>query len=265
MLRDTQPPAGHAAGVQSVERAFRLFEQLTKREAVRLGELARAVGLHKTTAFRILATLEGLGFVEHDAATGSYRLGIKAVEVGSRILHGLPLVRLAHQQMEALAHAVHEAVNLAMPDGTEMVYVDKVDTESMLRMQAAIGRRAPIYCTAVGKAVLAWRPDLWQRLEGSALRPLTPRTLVTREALMRDLELTRRRGYALDDEEQELGARCVAAPIFNEQGLAIAAVSISGPSARLTLEQTERVAPLVKEAARAISARLGYLAETAPV
>lgn len=265
-MRDTEHPTGAVdTSVQSVERAFRLFEYLSRRQSMRLGELARESGLHKTTVFRLLATLQRLGFVEHDTASGDYRLGIRAVELASRILHGRPLVRLAHRQMEELAQQVGETVNLALPDGREMVYVDTVDAQSMLRMQAAIGRRAPIYCTAVGKAVLAWRPDLRAELGREPLPALTPRTLTQPDRLDRDLDTTRRRGWALDDEEQEMGARCLAAPIFNDQGTAVAALGISAPSARLTLEQAERVAPLVRAAARAISARLGYLAEAAPV
>lgn len=245
-------------GVQSVERAFRLFEALVSHRELRLGALADMVGVHKSTAFRLLQTLMTMGYVEKDAALGSYRLGLKAIEMGARAMRTWPIQSAAQPIMDQLAENQGETVNLALVDGTEMVYVMTVDARSVLRMQLDVGRRAPAYCTAVGKAVLAFRPDIEAMLAGEKRIRFTPRTMTELPVLRRDLEAIRQRSYAIDDEEQEMGARCVAAPVRDRSGEVIGALGISAPSTRLSPERVSEAGLAIVEAAKKISGRLGY-------
>lgn len=251
------PARGYDA-VQSVERAFQLFELLVQHRSLKLGALADAVGVHKSTAFRLLQTLMKLGYVEKEPGGGAYQLGLKAIETGARALRSWPVHEAARPVMDGLAATLGETVNLALVDGIEMVYVVTVDTENALRMQLNVGRRAPVHCTAVGKAVLAFRPDVFARLAGRPLARLTEKTLVDLGALDAHLAEVRRLGYAVDDEEQEVGARCVAAPVRDAGGRVIGALGISAPAARLKPERIREVGPDLVRAAAVISTRLGW-------
>lgn len=255
------PEADTIVRVQSVERAFRLLETLVRHTEMSLGQLAESVGVHKSTAYRLLHTLMQLGYVEQDGDQGNYRVGIRMVEMGGMATHSWPLHRAAETVMDRLASELGEAVNLAVEDDLDMVYVATVDAYSMLRMQLNIGRRAPVHCTAVGKVMLAYRPEMVRRLktEHPRLDALTPFTITEWSQLEEELSRIRQQGFAVDNEEQEIGARCVAAPIADHRHRIVAALGISAPTARLSLERAQDVGPVIIQAARRVSERLGYL------
>lgn len=247
--------------VQSVERVFRLLETLVMHTEMSLGHLAEEVGVHKSTAYRLLQTLVQLGYVEQNDTQGSYRVGLRMVEIGGMASRSWPLHRAAEPIMDYLASQLQEAVNLAVEDGIEMVYVATIDAHQPLRMQLNVGRRAPIYCTAVGKAVLAHHPGLLQRLrqQQPELPRFTEQTLTDWDRLEAELARIRECGYAVDNEEQVAGARCVAAPIVDYRNHVSAAIGISAPTAQLSRERADEVGSRIVEAARQISERLGYM------
>ncbi|WP_053958978.1 IclR family transcriptional regulator [Sulfobacillus thermosulfidooxidans] len=255
------PESDGQVRVQSVERAFRLLEKLVLHNEMSLGQLADAVGMHKSTVYRLLHTLMELGYVEQDGEQGSYRVGIRMVEMGGIATRSWPLHRAAEPVMDQLAEFLGEAVNLAVEDGMNMVYIATVDAYNLLRMQLNIGRRAPIHCTAVGKALLAYRPELVQRMKGAhpQLTSYTAHTITDWAALEDELVMVRQLGFAVDDEEQEVGARCVAAPIVDSRNHIVASIGISAPAARLSRERAMEVGPEIVKAAQQVSERLGSL------
>lgn len=223
-----------------------------------VAELAGDLGLNKSTTHRLLAPLLDAHLVERSARTGRYRLGAGAARVGAAYLERLDVRRAARDHLLALARDTGETVHLVVADLPDVVYVDKVDSPQALRMFSRIGGRAPAYCTAVGKALLAQLGDTALRaVTDVGLAPRTENTLVSAAALREDLERVRRRGYAIDDVENEPGVRCVAAAVFDHTGTAAGAISVSGPASRISLLRARALGPDVVRAADAISRAWG--------
>lgn len=247
--------------------AFDLLSQLEKGQGrgLTLSELADALRLHKSTVHRLLGSLEEGRYVDRSEETGRYRLGLRLLELGSVVLESLDLRQEARPILEALGREAGETVHLCILEQGEVVYIDKVETTEPVRMYSRIGRRAPVYCTAVGKAMLAHLPTEEQDhlIREINFRRLTENTLNSVEALREQLVQIRRQGCSFDQEEHELGVRCVAAPIFDHTGRAVAAVSITGPTTRMTPERATELAPAVRSAAAQISGRLAYRADRA--
>jgi DNA-binding IclR family transcriptional regulator len=259
--------------VQSVERAFDLLEALVEGGELGVTELASRTGLVPSTAHRLLTTLSRRGYVTRSSASGRYLLGYKIVEVASGLEHRLSRLRaVARPHLESIRRATGETTNLVVLDGDRVVYVDQVEGTRSVRMFTAVGTSALAHTTGSGKAIMAFgAPELLTAVYGErhSLERLTPRTLVTIEALQDDLKRIRRRGYAIDNEEHEEGVGCVATPLFDHTGQPCAAMSVSGPSARILHADTAEVGSLLAEHAREISEALGYrpaagVAETAP-
>lgn len=247
--------------VQSVDRAMDLLEALAfASEPIRLTDLAAQLGLHKSTVHRLAATLERRGYVEQDPQTGRYRMGLRLVEVGGAALSTLSVAKVGRPIMERLARQVGETVNIAVLQGTEVLYVDKVETDqSLIRMSVQIGKRSPVYCTAVGKVILAHNPELVPAcLQGLQMRRLTPHTITTPEQFYEHLRHVANVSYAMDDEEHELGLRCVAVPVRDYMGRVVAALSVSGTTVRINRDRLTQLIPLLQGAGREISARMGY-------
>ncbi|AFH39447.1 MULTISPECIES: IclR family transcriptional regulator [Thermus] len=240
--------------VKTLERGLRVLEALAQAGESPLGPLAERVGLAKSTLYRLLRALAQAGFVEEEG--GVYRVGPKAFAVG-QAYPKRSLSQAVRPEMEALARETGESVNLAVPLGREALYLDQVEGTKLVRLFTAPGSRAPLHATGVGKVFLAYLGVP----EGLSLTPYTPHTLTRLPDLLRELEAVRGRGYALDNEEKELGVRCVAAPVFGASGGVVAALSLSAPASRLSLEEAHRLAPRVVEAARRASLRLGYTGE----
>lgn len=242
-------------------KALNLLDLLEEHQPQSLTELSRRSGIHKATAYRILANLENRGYVERDDSVGPYRLGFHLMRLGMRVTAGLDLPAVARPILERLQSEFNETVNLAVPGERGVVYIEILESAQGLRMAATVGAQDPFHSTALGKAMLAFWPAsrLDEFLESTPLTARTTSTIVQAGTLKSELRRIRLRGYAVDNEENEPGARCVAAPIFDRTGSVIAAVSISGPASRLKPTHITGMTGSVMSACRQISIRLGYV------
>lgn len=245
-------------GVQSVERIFQLIESLAAHPAgAGLQRLAQDTGLAKSTVHRLLASLVSLGYAAQDE-NGRYRLTLKMFELSSGIVNSMDIMDVAKVHLERLAQRTGEAVHLVIRDGQDIVYIYKTESGPM-RMSSRVGLRSPLYCTGVGKAILATLPadevvQIWQH---TTPQKLTAHTIVEYDALQAQLTEVRTNGYAIDDEENELGVRCVAVAIPGVGGRADSAFSISGLAPYMTPERIRRIATLALDARTDIMADLG--------
>jgi IclR family KDG regulon transcriptional repressor len=247
--------------VQATERAFDILEVLsTQKEGLRLTEIARRVGLHKSTVYRFLASMEKRGYVEKFQGTGLYRLGLKFVELSGVHLNNLELATEAQPYLQRLANLSNQAVYLAVREQEDIVYIDKVETFQSIRKYSIIGRRAPSYCTALGKALLMGlcQHHLEGLFKNKTLQAFTQNTITDVRHVIAEVEEAKRRGWAEDDEEYEQGVRCIAAPVYDYRSRVIASVSTSGPISLIPKGDAEKIAGYVVEAANAISKRMGY-------
>ena len=223
--------------VQSLERAFDLLEALGDGGELGVTELANRTGLVPSTAHRLLHTLAKRGYVSQSSESGRYLLGYKVVEVASGLEHRLERLRVvARPHLEGIQRETGETVNLVVLDADRVVYVDQVEGSRQVRMFTTVGTSVPAHTTGSGKAILANGPsEAFEALYGDRepLQKLTEHTLTTLDALEDDFARIRRRGYALDEEEHEEGVGCVAVAVFDHSGRASAAISVSGPSARI--------------------------------
>ncbi|MBI2903591.1 MAG: IclR family transcriptional regulator [Candidatus Methylomirabilis oxyfera] len=248
--------------VQSVDRALDILESFDfNEEELGVSELAHKLDLHKNNVFRLLATLEVRGYIEQDKKSGNYRLGIKTFEIANVFLHHLGLRRQARPILEELVGRCDETGYLAVLDGSDVIYVLMHETTQTVRIMLRLGQRLPAHCTAAGKAQLAFESvDRLQLLfKDKPLRKLTDNTITSPDALRGHLREVARLGFATDNEEFELGVRCLAAPVKDYSKKVVASVGLSGPLSRFSMDRIEKeLAPLVKEAGEKISERLGY-------
>ncbi len=246
--------------VQSLVRALSLVNRIAVAdEGVTLTELAQQVGLSASTAHRLLTTLEGERYVHFDAERRLWSVGVQAFVSGSSFLKTRSLAGAARPHMRALMEESEETVNLAVEDEAEAVYLAQVECRQMMRAFARPGGRVPLHCSGVGKALLSAMPDaaLSKILHRRGLPRMTVKTINTTAALRADLKGARERGYAVDDEEHAVGLRCIAAVIFTENADAAAAVSLSGPMARIPDERIPLLGVLLRSKADAITSQLG--------
>ena len=249
--------------IQVIERMFALIDVLASREEpVSLKEIAERTGLHPSTTHRILNDLAIGRFVDRPEA-GSYRLGMRLLELGNLVKGRLNVRDAALQPMRDLHKQIQQPVNLSMRQGDEIVYIERTYSErSGMQVVRAVGGRAPLHLTSVGKLFLAW--DDPQRVRAYATRTglagHTRNSLTDLPSLERELARVRREAMARDDEELELGVRCMAAGVFDDQGKLVAGLSVSAPADRLEESWLDRV----KATAAQISASLGYRGATAP-
>ncbi len=261
-------PASRARGersdqVQSLVRALTIVNRLAAAdEGVTLTEVAQQVGLSPSTAHRLLTTLEQERYVHFDAERRLWSVGVQAFVAGNAFLKTRSLVASARPQMRALMEESEETVNLAVEDQLEAIYLSQVECRQMMRAFARPGARVPLHCSSVGKALLSAMPDseLSRILHRRGLPRVTVKTITTASTLRENLVRTRERGYAIDDEENAVGLRCIAAVIFNENAAAVAAVSVSGPMARISDDRIPLLGDRVRRRADAITAQLGGVA-----
>jgi len=251
----------NSRGVRALERGLAILLVLAKESEMSLSAIANHVGLSNSTTFRLLKTLKETGFVAQSEERGLYRVGIRAFEVGEGFLTRLPVHELSLPEMRRLMEEANETVNLAIRNGREAVYVAQVEGRQMMRTFTQIGMRVPLYCTGVGKVLIAWLPqeEVASLLGRGKLVAYTENTITNVDDLCEELESIRRLGYGLDREERENGVRCIAAPIRDRHGKVVAALSISGPASRLDDTRLPLLASRVIEVADSISGRLGYL------
>ena len=250
--------------INSIIRASRILKCLSGAKThFKMSELARHLGLDRSTTYRILLSLERTGFVEKDEEGGTYSLGLAAFEIGNAYLRQRDLIQVSKPIMADLAQIVQETVHLAVLSDTEIVYVDKVDSPRSLGVMSKIGQRGPVYCTALGKTLLAFQPEDEQSriVREIKLAPLTPRTITSKQKLMEELKRIRKQGYALDRREIEEDVECVGAPIRNHIGEVIAALSISGPQRKIDTPMERQYVSQVMEAAALVSSKMGYRGE----
>jgi DNA-binding IclR family transcriptional regulator len=221
--------------------------------------IGQDVGLHKSTVHRLLGHLVSQGYIEKDEARPVYTLGLKFIELASLRLNQVELKTEAGPYLRRLAVRFDQPVHLAILVDTEAVYLEKIEPQAHLRMYSQIGKRIPVYCSALGKALVSdWTPlDLEALVRRLDYQPFTAKTLRTPEQLLADIAAVRTRGWAVDDEEHEPGIVCVAAPIRDFTGRTVAAVSASGLSRIIRPEPP--VTEEVTKTAEAISRRLGWL------
>lgn len=230
----------------------------------KISEIAHQLQLDRSTTYRILLSLEKCGFVEKDKKTGEYSLGVATFETGNTYLRRMDFIQISKPIMADLALEVQETVHLAVLSDTEIVYVDKVDSPRTLGVMSKIGQRAPVYCTALGKVLLANQPkeELSRIIKKIKLKPYAKNTLTSKKKLVEEMKGIRKQGYSLDRREYEEDVECIAAPIRDHQGNAIAALSISGPQKKINTPQEKYFVSQVMKAATLVSRKMGYMENT---
>ncbi len=248
--------------VRSVSRAVRILEVFGQGSALTVTEVARSLRLPKSSVYELLATLAAEGLVEKDGSNGRYRLGLRLLDLAHAVRHNLEVGRVARPLLEKLAARLDETVQLTVLDRDQILYIDGCESTRQLRTFFDLGDRAPLHCTALGKAILAFLPppEIERIIRAKGLRRFTANTLTRVDALRSELARTAERGYSIDNMEHEEGVRCIGAPIRDREGAVSASISVSGPSTRLPPERDAEIARLVVQAAEEISRRLGYRA-----
>lgn len=221
-------------------------------------DLAKQLGFAKSDVHRLLQALADRRYVRKAGENARYECTLKVWELGALVAERLDLRRVARHYVEDLAHRTSETVHLSVLDGAEVLYVDKIDSPHPVRAYSRIGGRAPGYCVATGKALLAHAPDAVLDRIVETLKRYTPRTITDADALRKELRRVRELGYAVNRGEWRESVCGLAAPIFDLSGDAVAAIGISGPIERLSLSRLRELAPLVMTGARAISRALGF-------
>lgn len=243
----------------SVSKALTLLDAFSAEQPeLSLSELARRAGAHKSSAFRLLSTLEAHGFVEKAPSGRGYRLGWKLVELAGRLLSRNELRELAAPFLEELAESSGEIVHLSVLDRSEIVYLDKRGRSQPLTVSTTIGGRSPAHASAMGKVLLAGLPagEAERQLGRQPLRRFTPTTITDRRRLAKELQDICRQGFALDNEETFPGIRCVAAPLKDAEGRVRAAISVTAPSQRLGARRQAELSKWVMDTAARISERM---------
>lgn len=247
--------------VKSVDRALHLLEIMAEeKRGVELQELCKKTHINTTTLYRLLQTLQNRGFVTQNPYTERYRLGLKLLELGHAVTNQIELREIALPFLEKLMEKTGETANLVILDEGEAVYIEKVESPASLRMFYRIGKQAPAHATGVGKVLLAALPSekVTEIIKTKGLCKLTENTITSPENLQKELEKIRDNGFAIDNEECEVGAKCIGAPVRDYTNQVVAAVSISGPGARLSEERLNELAEVVKDTAYKISEKIGY-------
>ncbi len=247
--------------VQSVERTLNILEIVSNNiKGIGIKEISEATNLHKSTVHRLLQSLIHKEYVEQDEESGKYFITFKLYELGIKKLEDLDLVKIARPYVEELMKEVNEVVHLVVRDRNYIVYVDKVESNNTIRMVSTVGKRSPMYCSSVGKAILAFKNEeevkkIWN---DSDIKKYTDHTITDYDLFLKELEKIRTVGYSEDKEEYEVGVRCVGVPIFNIDGEVEYAISVSAPSSRITDENLESIANYTKLYASKISKKIGY-------
>jgi IclR family transcriptional regulator, acetate operon repressor len=258
--RTPAKPGVATAQVQSLTRGLSLLEALARAEGgLTLTDLAQRVQLAPSTAHRLLATLEKMGYVYQGGELGRWYIGLQAFTVGSSFLANRDFVAQSHPYMRRLMEQSGETANLGILDGTDAVFIDQVQCREMMRTIVKLGSRVPLHASGVGKAIFAALPDeqIDAILKVKGLPRITANTITSPETMWASIRVIRQRGWSFDDEEHALSTRCVAAPIYNEHAEVLGAISLAGPSSRLPDERIKQLGPLVAHTAEELTRRLG--------
>lgn len=247
--------------VQSVERSLSIVEVLSEYdEGLGLTEISEKVDLHKSTVHRLLYTLMVKGYVKQNEDTNKYKLTLKLFELGSKKVEKMNVVTAARPLLQELMEKTNEVIHLVVREGTEIIYIAKVESQNPIRMYSKIGKRSQVYCTAVGKSMLAHMTDnevlnIWN---SSKIEKLTEYTITDFNKFKEVIKDVREKGYAIDEQENEIGIRCTATSILDYKGDVCGAISISGSIISFKEEKIEEFSKLIIEYAGKISRELGY-------
>jgi IclR family transcriptional regulator, KDG regulon repressor len=241
--------------IQSLARGLKILDLLSQaQDGISITELADKLGVDKGSASRLVSTLARYGYAEKDEVTRRYHLGPQVVSLSRSVLTRLPLREAAKPFLRQLMEQTGECAHLAVQAQGKVLYIDQVESPATLRVNAQVGTMNPLHCTALGKALLAFGdidiPDMLERF--------TPQTIKSKRALQQNLEEIRQTGYAVDNEEFDLGVRCIAVPIFDFRDKVVGSIGISGPATRITPEQLPSLAAIVVEIGKALSERMTF-------
>ncbi len=256
-----EQPTAAKARLSSVANSIRLLNSFSGADdELGITMLAARLRLAKSTVHRLAATLSAAGFLEQNGDNGKYRLGMALFELGALVRRRMDVANEGRPKLRELLEKTGETVQMGVVDHLSVLYVYEMESPRAIRMAAAVGGRAPLHCTAVGKVLLAHQPeDFVNRVLESGLTAYTPKTLTRREAVLAMLTEVRAREHAIDDEESESGLRAIAAPVRNHNGAVIAAVGVAAPVQRMNKKAMQTCVPTVIATAHAVSGRLGYL------
>lgn len=251
--------ATESSPATAVERALNILEAAAhRRDGLTNSEISRKLAIPKSSASYILRTLERRGYLRRDAETGRYRLGLKILSLGGDAQANLDIADVALPFMRSLVERVHLTVHLAVLDQGEAVYIEKVEAPGFFKVNTWVGRRMFLHSTSVGKCLIAWLPkhDVEALVRQQGLKKRTPKTIITMTRLLSELERVKQEGYAVDDEENSLGARCLGAPIFDAMENVTAAIGASGTLTQMDEHNMPKIIEALKETARRISRQL---------
>jgi DNA-binding IclR family transcriptional regulator len=245
--------------ISSLAKGIKIMEVLSEHKALTVSEVAKQMDFNRAASHRFLATLRELGYVKKNE-DNRYQLTYRILEMGMKVADQFEIIQEARKFMQQLSKGFNETVNLGYWDGKEILHLDKIDSSEILRIDAPVWSRTPAYCTALGKAILAHitKEELNDYLAHTQLASYGPNTIVSKKKLREELQKTRERGFAVDNEEMADGLRCVAAPVFDHTGRARYALSISSPATRLPMDGVENMQLKVRDICRQLSERLGY-------
>jgi IclR family transcriptional regulator, KDG regulon repressor len=246
--------------VTSVDRALTILELLAgKNQGMSTSDLSRRVHIPKSSMSYLLRTLVARGYVRRDAETGHHTLGIRLLSLGGQAMQGLELRDIAMPHLRHVVERTQLDTHLAILDHGDAVYVERIESPGFIKMATWIGRRMVPHVTGVGKALICCheRAAVEKIIAIHPLRPITPNTITTLSRLMVELEKTRQRGYAIDDEEHEARVRCVAAPVFAATGEVVAAIGVSGTVGQISDDAIPKIGNLIRSTALKFSAQLG--------
>ena len=250
---------GRDGGTKSLRKMSLVLDCFTRSKPVlTVNDISEATRLPKTTVHRIVTSLREVGMLDQDGRRQGYRLGLKMFHYGSSVLASLDVARRAHPHIAKLQRVTGEVIHFHIFDGSQMVCVEREEMGASRLTTLTTIEAAPTYCTSVGKAFLAFQDEALVRriAEEEHLKPFTPRTITNVDDLLSELAQTRERGFAIDDEENEIGLRCVGAPVRDAMGRVFSSVSISGPAERMPHIRIEGLASLVIQTADDISRAL---------
>lgn len=246
--------------IGSLTKGLIILEIMMQRDNVGVTEIAKALKINKSSAYRLLITLEERGFVKQDQISGKYSLGMKLAGFRTKILEGLDIRDIGRPFLVKLTEETKESAALSMLQKDRVVVVEKNLSREPISANLYVGLVEPLHCTALGKVLLAFQPaEKQQRLIASiSLERFTSNTIVDPDKLTEELAGVRKKGYAIDDEEYSVGMRCLAGPVFNSKGDIIAAIGISGPVTRLTINVVDYYAEIIKQVSQEFSSNMGY-------
>lgn len=241
--------------IQSLARGLKILALLGQTEnGSTITEVAEYLGIDKGSASRLVSTLAQYGYVEKDDISRRYHVGPQVVSLSRSVLTRLPMREAAKPYLRQMMERTGECAHLAVPAQGKVLYIDQVESPVTLRVNAQVGTMNPMHCTALGKVLLAYGD---QEIPID-LAPYTPKTITDPETLLRHFEEIRQLGYAVDDEEFDLGVRCIAVPVFDFRGKAVGAIGISGPATRMTAERMPVLTAITVEIGKALSERMTF-------